>query len=194
MLNYIWGGMMLIAVIFGLLTGRMTEVTNALLSGASDGVTLTISLAGAMCLWGGLMEITDKSGITLYVSKALFPLFKLIFKGMDKTSASAKTISMNVAANLLGLGNAATPLGLAAMKELQKENRDKRRASDNMVAFVVLNTASIQLIPTTVAILRAKSGSATPMDIMPAVWITSILSLAAGMVVCKLFMGRARHD
>jgi len=185
-MNYIWAGIMAVSLLFGMLNGRMDEITRAVLIGADDGVGLIIALMGGMCLWSGLMSIAEKSGITVYISHAFSPFLRLIFKNLDKNSKAARAICMNMTANLLGLGNAATPLGIEAMKELQKGNPDKNTASDNMVTFVVLNTASLQLIPATVAVLRSKNGAARPFDILPAVWTTTVIVLAVGLITCKL--------
>ena len=177
---------MAVSILFGIINGRMAEMTNAVLGGADEGVSLVIALLGSMCLWSGLMKIAEKSGITSILSKAFYPIIRIIFKGIDAKSDTAKAICMNMTANLLGLGNAATPFGLKAMKELQKENPVKDTASNNMIMFVVLNTASIQLLPTTVAVLRAKHGSQMPFDILPAIWITSVCALVVGVSVCKI--------
>ena len=177
---------MVLSVVFGICNGRMSEVSAAIMSGGGKAVELTLGLLGAMCFWGGIMNVADKAGVTARISRLISPITKRIFKGMDSKSASAKAISMNITANLLGLGNAATPLGLKAMREMQKENKTPERATKHMIFFVVLNTASIQLIPTTVAVLRGNYGAASPMDILPAVWVTSALSVATGILAAKL--------
>lgn len=191
MLNYIWAGLMLISVVFAALTGRMNELTNAVLKGSQEGVTLTLSLMGSMCLWTGVMKIADKGGITTFLSKLFSPILKRLF-GKDADDPEAmKWITMNVTANILGLGNAATPLGLNAMNRLQKNNLQKDRATNAMIVFVVLNTASIQLIPTTVAVLRQKHGCASPMSIMPALWCATISALLVGLIVAKTLNRRS---
>ena len=185
-LNYIWAGMMILSILFGILNGRMGEVSQAVMEGGSNAVQLMLVLLGAMCLWSGLMRIAEKGGLTAIISKILSPITKWIFRGMDPKSPAGKAISMNMTANLLGLGNAATPLGLHAMKEMQRHNPEKQRATNWMVLFVVLNTASIQLIPTTVAAVRSGAGCSTPFDILPAVWLASALSVTAGICAAKL--------
>ena len=130
------------------------------------------------------MRIAEKAGLTAILGHICSPLLKVLFHDMDTKSKKARYISMNIAANLLGLGNAATPLGLQAMKEMQKENiTTPKTASRHMITFVVINTASIQLIPTTIAALRTKYGSVNPMEIMPSIWIASVLSLLVGLIV-----------
>jgi spore maturation protein A len=191
-MKWVFSGFVALAVLFGAATGRMGEVSNAALASCGDAVRLVIALAGSMCLWSGLMKVADTAGLTEKLSLALRPAMRLLFKGMGHTSESARAITMNMAANLLGLGNAATPLGIAAMRAMAKEERAGNAATDNMVMFVVLNTASLQLIPTTTAIMRAAAGSARPLDIAPAVWLASAFSVGVGIAAAKL-MGRKRR-
>ncbi|HHW45682.1 MAG TPA: spore maturation protein A [Clostridiales bacterium] len=188
MLNYIWAGLILISLIFGIVNGRIDEVTNALYSGANNAVNACITLAGVMSVWGGFIKIAENSGATAIIGRMLSPLIRLLFPTLKKGGKAANAISMNMAANMLGLGNAATPLGIEAMKQLQAENPDKTVASDNMVTFVVLNTASIQIIPTTISALRSRYGASNPMDILPLILITSLLALAVGLTVNFLFI------
>ena len=139
------------------------------------------------------MRIADGAGITNILGKMLSPILRVIFPGLPSDSPAARAMSMNVAANVLGLGNAATPLGLKAMQELQKLNPIKDTASDYMLTFVVLNSVSVQLIPTGTAVLRENFGSANPMEIMPAVWISSIASAAVGIALAILLCRRKRR-
>ena len=174
---------MIVSIVFGGITGRMTQVSQAMLNGAQSGIEIFFVLLGMMCLWNGIMEIAVTSGFSKGFSRILWPALSLMFPGLEKGSKAAEAISMNVAANIFGLGNAATPLGLKAMKELDVLNGQKEIASDNMVAFVVLNSVSIQLIPTGVAALRTKYGSPSSMDIIPAVWVASLIALALAIVL-----------
>lgn len=134
------------------------------------------------------MEIAEESGLTVVVCRILSPILRLVFPKMDMKGKTAKAISMNVTANLLGLGNAATPLGLEAMRRLQEENREKDRASADMIKFVVMNSAAFHLIPTTVASLRQDYGCETPFDIMPASWITSAAALTVGLTAAIIMI------
>ncbi len=193
MMNYVWGGLILVSIVFGACTGHMQQVTEAVYSGGAAAVEMTLTLAAVMMVWGGLMQVAERAGLTGLISRALSPLLRLLFPGMDPKSSAARAISMNVSANLLGLGNAATPFGMEAMRRLQEANPLKDTASRNMITFVVLNTASIQLIPTTIAGLRAKYGSANPMDIMPAVWLVSLSALIVGQVLNRLLAARAER-
>ena len=180
---------MLAALLCGAVNDRAEAVTAAMFNGAQDGVSLVLSLLGAMCLWSGFMRIADKAGITNALAKAFSPLLRLLFPGVACNSAAAKAISMNVSANLLGMGNAATPFGLSAMQALAKDMPSDETASDAMITFVVLNTACFQLIPSTVAVLREHAGSAAPFEILPAVWITSIITLVSGLLAAWVLRG-----
>lgn len=189
MIGYIWAGMVIFSVITAFFSGTASELSAAIISSASDAVNLCIRLGGTICLWGGLMEIAENSGLTAYLCRLLSPFLKLVFPKMSMKSETAKAISMNVTANLLGLGNAATPLGLEAMKRLQAENGSKDTASSDMIKFVVMNSAAFHLIPTTVAALRQDYGSANPFDIMPASWISSAAALTVGLTAAKILIG-----
>ena len=186
MLDYIWSFLMIISFVFGIINGRSGQVTQAVFSGAQSAVTLCLTFAGTIALWSGLMNIAEKSGITKALSATLKPIIKLLFPGLNPKSPAARAICMNISANMLGLGNAATPFGLEAMKQLDIQNPVKGVASNHMITFVVVNTASIQIIPTTIAMLRSKYGSSNPMDIITAVWITSICSLIIGVIIASL--------
>lgn len=188
-MKWIFSGLIILAVLFGLLTGRMNEVSRAAIGSCAEAVQLTITLMGAMCLWSGMMKVADKAGITEKLSRVFSPVIGLLFENIDHKSEAAKAIVMNISANLLGLGNAATPLGVAAMRAMEKENPKNGTATNNMALFVVLNTASLQLVPTTTAILRQAAGSLRPLDIMPAVWVASAVSVASGVVMAKLLAG-----
>lgn len=192
MMNMIWAALILLSLVCALATGRMPQLSDAVLTGAGNAVELVLAMLGMMCAWTGLMKIADAGGMTALLAKLFYPLTKHLFPKYKKDSPAAKAICMNMTANLLGLGNAATPLGIAAMKEMAKANPNSTDADNSMVMFVVLNTASIQLIPTSIGILRAKYGSATPFDILPAVWVASVGSLLVGVVVAKLFETRKK--
>lgn len=190
MLNWIWAGIMLIAIISGAATGRLEQVTNAFLSGGGQAISLSLTLGGAMCLWGGIMRIADKQGLTVLLARIMTPLMRFLFPGLDPTGPACRAILMNMAANFLGLGNAATPLGIKAMNELSRVNPSPEFASGHMVTFVVLNTASIQFLPATVATLRLKYGASEPFNILPAVWLTSLGSAAVAVSLARLLNTR----
>lgn len=189
-MRYILFLLALLAVIFGAVFGRMKEVSAAALSSCSDAVTLCITLTGALCLWSGLMEIAERSGLTAKITKLLLPVTSNLFKGVNRHSPAMRYITMNITANLFGLGNAATPLGIAAMTELAKDAPALKdggvAATDDMVLFTVINTASIQIIPATIAALRMKYGSSSPFDIIPAIIICSASALTVAVICANL--------
>lgn len=194
MMNYIWGAMIIFSFIAAAFSGNMQQLSDSVVTSGQDAVNLILKLTGMMCLWGGVMKIAEKAELTQLISKLLSPLFSLLYKNVDKNSETAHAMSMNITANLLGLGNAATPLGLEAMRRMQKANPDKTRATDDMVIFVVMNSAAMRLIPTTVATLRTQFGSANPMEIMPATWLSTFLSLLAGICTAKLISLFAKRE
>ncbi len=189
MLNKVWAAMIAVSVFCALATGRMQQLSEAVLAGAGNAVQLIFGMMGMMCAWTGLMKIADAGGLTAILSRLLAPVLRRLFPAYPPESPAAKAICMNITANLLGLGNAATPMGLAAMKEMAAQNRGSHVADNSMVMFVVLNTASLQLIPTFMGTLRAQYGSAAPFDILPAVLMVSAIALVAGLLAAKLLEG-----
>lgn len=183
-MTVIWTGMAAAAVVCGILTGRGAEVSAAAVEGAASAVQLGLSMAGMLCLWSGVMEVMRQSGLAEKLSRMLAPVLRLLFPQERKDRAVMDSISANVSANLLGLGNAATPLGLEAARRMARKRPGV--ASDSLCMLVVCNTASLQLIPTTVAAVRSAAGCSTPFDILPAVWLASALSVTAGVLACKV--------
>ncbi|MBP0963179.1 MAG: spore maturation protein A, partial [Oscillospiraceae bacterium] len=183
MMNYIFSGMIVFGIVIALLCGRMEAVSTALMGECGSAVTLVIELTGTMCLWCGLMKVAEQAGLTEKISRLLSPLTRLAFAGLEPDSPAMRAISMNISANLLGLGNAATPLGITAMKELAKLSPRPGLATHHMAMFVVLNTAALDLLPTTTGLLRMQAGSAAPFDILPAVWLASSASVVIGVAV-----------
>lgn len=188
MMKWVFTGLIVCSVIFGMFSGNIEHVSNTALSECSKAVEFILKIAGSLCMWSGLMKIAEQSGLTTKMSKLLSPITRLLFHGLNPESKALRMISMNITANLFGLGNAATPLGIAAMKELAKDRPDTRAhiASNHMIMMVVLNTASIQLLPTTIALLRLEYGAANPMDVLPAILISSFVSLSIGVIFCKI--------
>ena len=162
-------------------------MSTAVLQSANDAITLALSITGVMCLCNGVMTIAKRSGVTDFCAKLLSPLLSLIFKGINKSGNAMKAISMNVIANLFGLGNASTPIGIEAMKCLENEEKPKDSATRNMMLLVVINTASIQLVPTTVSAIRLANGSASPFEIIPAVLISSAVSVTVAVISVYIF-------
>lgn len=187
MLNYIWPAIILISVFSAIITNRVPELSNSVLIGAKDAIDLMISIMGMMCFWTGIMKIAEKSDLTQKISKVFENFIKFIFPDCNTGSKAAHAICMNITANLLGLGNAATPFGIKAMQELQKSNKLKKTASNSMIMLVVINTASFQIIPTLLCTLRQKHGSENPMKILPYLWVTSLCALTVGVLTAKFF-------
>ena len=190
-MSVIWAGMVLLSLACGLATGRGGEVAAAAMEGASAGVELCLSMAGALCLWMGVMEVLRPSGAIRALSRLLRPVLGWLYPDFARDGGVMDAVSANVSANLLGLGNAATPLGLDAARRMSR--RSPGVASDSLCMLVVCNTASIQLIPTTVAAVRAGAGSAAPFDILPAVWLASALSVTVGILAAR-FLARLWRD
>ena len=186
MLNYVWMSMLVVGFVIGILNGKLEEVTQAAFSSAGRAVELSLGLLGIMCLWSGLMNIAEKSGLIKGIAWATRPILRLLFPQIARNNRALGAIVMNLAANFLGLGNAATPLGIRAMTELQKANSKSDTASDSMCMFLVLNTSAIQLIPTTVIALRSDAGSSAPSEITACVWIASICATWTGIMMVKL--------
>ncbi len=186
MLNYIWIGLLMIGFAFGIVNGRLDDVTKAAMDSSQTAITVCIGLLGVMCLWTGLMKIAEKSGLIRIIGRAVRPVLRFLFPEIPKDHPALGAIVMNLVANFLGLGNAATPLGLKAMKELQSINKDKKTATNAMCMFLVLNTAAIQLIPANIIALRTSEGSKKPAEIIVCIWIASVCATIMGIIAVKL--------
>lgn len=183
---WIWSGMLLLAVLAAAISGQLGAVSAAAMAGAERGAQLCLSLAGPLCLWAGLAAVLEGSGLSAKLAALLRPLLGHLFPAAARDAQALEKISGNFTANLLGLGNAATPLGIAAVQRMHRLSGGAA-ASDEMCRLIVLNTASIQLLPTTVAALRASAGAARPFAILPAVWLTSLGSVTVGLLAVRLF-------
>lgn len=188
MLNKIWPFFIIISFVFSIITGNIENFNNSIFSSCSQAVELTIKLFGTMCLWNGLMKIVQETSLIKKLSNMISPLMKILFPKMKKEDKEYKEITINIIANLLGIGNAATPLGIKAMKTMQEKNSNKERITDSMAIFIVLNTASLQLIPTTVIAVRASLGSTNAAQIIFPVWIATIVADIAGIIASKILM------
>ena len=193
MLNILWPFFIIISIFYAILSGNIENINNCIFESAENAVKLTLTLLGATCLWSGIMEIALKTDIIKYLSAILQPIIKKIFYNLDSNKKSYNNIIMNIIANILGLGNAATPLGLKAMGELQKENANKDELSDNMMMLIVLNTASLQVIPTTVIAVRKSLGSNNPTQIIFPVWIATVCAAVVGILVAKIIIKLTRN-
>ena len=180
-MSWIFTGMLFESVLFAALSGHGGALSAAAVEGAQAGVTLALSITGAVCLWSGVGKLMEKIGVTAFLSRLLSPVLGRIFPSTKKDARLAGSLSANVCANFLGLGNAATPMGIAAVRRL-KDPEEPTLATDEMCRLIVLNTASIQFLPTNVAAVRSALGCASPFDILPAVWVSSLLSASLGVL------------
>ena len=183
-MTWIWTGMVVLSLVFGLFTGNLDAVADAAMDGAASAVELSVSMAGILCLWSGVMEIMNVCGLSAGLARAFRPILRRLMPQASRDEKTLAALSANVSANLLGLGNAATPLGIRAAQRMATGCGGT--ASDELCRLVVLNTASIQLLPTTVAAVRSAQGCAAPLDILPAVWLSSVLSVTAGLLAARL--------
>ena len=181
-MSWIWTGIAGISILFAVFHGSGSALAAAILTGAQAGVTLVISMTGSICLWSGAAAVMEAAGITGMLSKRLTPLLRRIFPSTQKDPILSQKLSANICANILGLGNAATPMGIQAAIRLKRGDV----ATEELCRLIVLNTASIQLIPANVAAVRAALGCLTPFDILPAVWVTSLLSAGLGITAAWL--------
>lgn len=188
---WVWTGMVVLSLVFGLFTGSLDAVANAALEGARSAIELSISMAGIMCLWSGVMEIMNVCGLSASLARAFRPVLRRLLPNACRDEKTLAAVSANVSANLLGLGNAATPLGIQAARRMAQGCGGV--ASDELCLLVVLNTASIQLLPATIASVRAAAGSQTPFDILLPVWLTSALSVTVGLLAARLLSRRRRR-
>lgn len=186
MINYIWFVMIFLGLIVGIFTGNGEGISNAIIGSIDSTVSFIIGLVGLMCFWCGVMKVAEKSGFTEKLAKLMKPILKLIFKESAKDEKALGAIVMNITANMMGLGNAATPFGIKAMEEMDRLNNEKGRASNDMALFLVLNAACIQLVPSTVLSIRAAAGSTNPgVIILPAI-ISTATAAIVGVICCKI--------
>ena len=191
-MSWIFCAMVGISIFCAAITGRGGELSASIAQGAQAGITLAVSIAGSICLWTGIGKLMQKAGLTAALSRLLAPLLHRLFPGTKSDPVLAEELSGNICANFLGLGNAATPMGIRAVQRMA--NGKCGIATDEMCRLIVLNTASIQLIPANVAAVRANLGSAAPFDILPAVWITSLCSAGLGVAAAWMLGKVWRHD
>ena len=188
MLNIIWPLFIVISFIYAFFSGNIEQVSNGIFESLTDVVNLSLTFLGTMCLWNGIMEIAKKTTLIKKLTSLLKPLIKFLFPELTKNEKAKEEISMNIIANVLGLGNAATPLGLKAMKTMQTENKDKTTLSNSMAMFILINTASIQLIPTNVIAIRNSLNSTAPTQIIFPVWIATIVAAISSIMAAKVFI------
>ena len=188
MLNILWPIFIIISFAYAIFSGNVDKLNESIFSSTSESVNLCISLLGTICLWNGIMQIANKTSIIDRLTNLLKPAMNFLFPELKQEKEIQKEISLNVIANILGLGNAATPLGLKAMKSMQKKNPKKDTLTNSMITFIVLNTASLQIIPTTVIAIRSSMNSKNPTSIVFPVWFATICAAIAGITATKLFI------
>ena len=188
MMDWIWTGLVAASILFGVLNGRMAEVSAAALEGAETAVKTCLGLCAGLCLWSGILKLLETGGASAALGRLLRPLLVRLYPETREDPEALAALAENMSANLLGLGNAATPAGIRAARALRRGET----ATDSLCRLVVLNSASIQLIPATVCALRASAGSRSPFDILPAVWLTSLCAALAGLLAEKLLRRRRR--
>ena len=185
-MNYIWTVMIIFAIICSFFTGSVSETTNAAFDGAKNALTTLIAVAPLMCFWSGIMNIAQKSGIIIGIKRIMSPIINRLFK--NENDKAKEYITMNICANMLGMGNAATPAGIEAMTALQENNPQKDKPSKSMCLFMVLNTACFCFVPSTVLSLRAASGSQVAASVIPYIWIVSFVCVVTTVFLVKLFI------
>ncbi|MEE1153590.1 MAG: spore maturation protein A [Acutalibacteraceae bacterium] len=184
MMNYVWSAFILIAIFFGIVSGNTSTVADSVLNAGESSIKLLLTLAGTISLWSGIMAVADSCGITKWLSTLFSPVLKFLFPQYKNNNKVMNYVSINITANLLGLGNAATPAGLKAVSAMYQGDNT---ANSSMATFIVMNTSSIQLIPTTIVALRISAGSTAPMEIITCIWISSVTALLVGITATKLF-------
>ena len=190
MLNKIWPFFIIISIVYAVCSGNVESLNNSIFESTESAITVTMALLGTMCLWSGIMKIACNSSLIGKFSNLLNPIINILFPELKNNKKIKREISMNMIANILGLGNAATPLGLKAMQSMQKENINKEKLSDSMMTFILINTASIQLIPTTVLAIRKSLSSQDCTKILLPVWCATICAAIAGIIAVKLLIKR----
>ena len=189
-LSWVWLGMMVVSIVCAVFTGRLDQLSAALLEGAGAAVTLCLSMTGVVCLWSGVMEVMRRASLLQRLARILRKPLCCLFPSAGQDTQAMESISANVSANLLGLGNAATPLGLAAAQRLHALSGRDGVASHELCLLVIVNTASLQIIPATIAGVRAAQGAAQPFDILPGVWLTSLATLVFALLLARVARGK----
>ena len=190
MLNAIWPAFIIISFIYALVSGNIEQTSNGIFESSASAVELTITFFGTICLWNGIINIAKQTSLMTKLTKLLQPIIRFLFPELKNNQKAKEEISMNIVANLLGLGNAATPLGLKAMETMQEDNKNKDTLTNSMAMFIVLNTASLQLIPTNVMAIRSSLGSNAPSNIILQVWIATVIAAIDGITATKILMKR----
>lgn len=192
-MNYLWPILIIVSYVYAVLTGNIESVNNSIFSSVSDVVKLALTLLGNMCLWCGIMNIVKSTSIINWLNKILMPLLNWLYPNEKNNKEVMDEISMNTIANMLGIGNAATPAGLKAMEKMQKNNSDKSKTTDSMTMLIVLNTTSIQIIPTTVLAIRSSLESSSPSEVITPIWISTMAGTVIAILVTKLILRKNKR-
>lgn len=192
MLNILWPVFIILSFIYAIISGKINEVNNGIFESVADAVELSITFLGTICLWNGIMEIAKNTTLMTKITKMLKPLINFLFPDLKNNEIAKQEVSMNIVANIMGLGNAATPLGLKAMKTMQKDNKKKDTLSNAMAMFIVLNTASLQLIPTNVIAIRTSLGSQNATQIIFPVWGATVVAAIVGIIATKIIINKIK--
>ncbi len=188
MLNLVWPIFIIISFSYAIFSGNLQNLNSSIFDSVESAVNLSITMLGTMCLWSGIINVAANTNIMKMMNKILKPIVRFLFPEIRENKKAQSEISMNMIANILGLGNAATPLGLKALETLQEENKNKEELSNSMIMLIVINTASIQIIPTTIIAIRSSLGSENPTSIIVPVWIATICAAIVGITVTKLLI------
>lgn len=188
MLNIVWPIFIIISFSYAIFSGNLQNLNASIFDSVESAVNLSITMLGTMCLWSGIIHVAANTNIMKMMNKMLKPIIRFLFPEIKENKKAQSEISMNMVANILGLGNAATPLGLKAMETLQEENKNKQELSNSMIMLIVINTASIQIIPTTIIAIRSSLGAENPTSIIVPVWIATICAAIVGITVTKLLI------
>lgn len=189
-MNRIWPYLMMISIIIGMINGKLEEMTTCIFDSSKSAIETCLNILGIICLWNGFINIAKQAGLLQKAEKLIYPMIRFLFPDIKKESKAIGNIAMNMTANMIGLGNIATPMGLKAMEEMQKENKNPSRLSRSMMTFLVLNMSSIQLIPTTVIALRASYGSENPAEIVLPVLLASFVAVTIGLMIVRIFYSK----
>ena len=192
MLNILWPVFIILSFIYAIFSGKIDSLNTGIFNSLSEAVELSITFLGTICLWNGIMEIAKNTSLINKLNNLLKPLINFLFPELKNKEKAKQEISMNMIANILGLGNAATPLGIKAMKTMQKENKNKDVLTNSMMMFIVINTASIQLIPSNVIAIRTSLNSQNPSLIIIPVWIATIIAASVGILVTKILIKKVK--
>ena len=192
-MNYLWPILILVSYIFSLVSGNISELNNSIFSSVSDVVKLSLTLVGNMCLWSGMIKIIQSTRIMSFLMRILRPLLNWLFPDAKHNEKAMEKLSINTVSNIIGIGNAATSAGLEAMEEMQRENKKKDTLTKSMVMLIVLNTASVQILPTTIMSIRASLGSQNPADVVVPIWISTITGTIVGVFLTKILLWRSKE-